>query len=87
MRLARRIEEVGVIASMGLSHNGFLAKPASDLDKPRGFPVIGRAEALDVLAPMRVGAIWGVGPSLDRRLVDAGTRTVAESCASATSTG
>ena len=52
--LARRIEdEIGVSASIGLSYNKFLAKVASDLDKPRGFAVIGRAEALDFLAPSR----------------------------------
>src|SRR3546814_18904099 len=45
-RLARRIEqEVGITVSIGLSYNKFLAKVASDLDKPRGFAVIGRAEA------------------------------------------
>jgi DNA polymerase-4 len=68
-RLARDIEEsLGITVSIGLSHNKFLAKIASELDKPRGFSVIGRAEAPDVLAPMPVSRIWGVGATLARTL-------------------
>lgn len=61
-KLARRIEqEVGVTISVGLSHNKFLAKMASDLDKPRGFAMIGRAETLEFLAAQPVEQIFGVG--------------------------
>ena len=67
--LIRRIEQdIGVTASVGLSYNKFLAKVASDLDKPRGFAVVGRAEAQDFLAERPVETIWGVGPALARRL-------------------
>ncbi|MEO1000520.1 MAG: DNA polymerase IV, partial [Pseudomonadota bacterium] len=77
--LQKRIEaEVGVSASVGLSHNKFLAKLASDMDKPRGFSVIGRAETLDVLAPLPVGRLWGVGASMRARLEGDGLRTVAD---------
>ncbi len=68
-KLVKRIEdEVGVTASIGLSHNKFLAKLASDLNKPRGFTVIGRAETLDVLGKLPVTKIWGVGKSFARKL-------------------
>jgi len=77
--LARRIErEVGVTVSIGLSYNKFLAKLASDLDKPRGFAVIGRGEALDFLAPRPVGQLWGVGTALQRRLARDGIITIGE---------
>jgi len=68
-RLAAEIEaEIGITVSIGLSHNKFLAKLASDMDKPRGFTVIGREETLAVLAPMPVSRIWGVGRALTAKL-------------------
>lgn len=79
VRLIHRIEaDIGVTASIGLSYNKFLAKTASDLDKPRGFAVIGREEALDFLAPRPVATIWGVGASMQRRLERDGFRTVGQ---------
>ena len=77
--LARRIErEIGVTVSIGLSYNKFLAKIASDLDKPRGFAVLGRGEALDFLGPRSVELIWGVGAALQQRLARDGITTIAE---------
>jgi DNA polymerase-4 len=69
MGLAQRIEtDIGITVSIGLSYNKFLAKLGSDLDKPRGFSVVGRAEARAFLAPLPVRKIWGVGPAFARRL-------------------
>ncbi|MDA5193109.1 DNA polymerase IV [Govanella unica] len=69
VRLAIAIErEVGVTISVGLSYNKFLAKVASDLRKPRGFAIIGRAEAPGFLAEQSVTLIWGVGKALAEKL-------------------
>jgi DNA polymerase-4 len=77
--LARRIEtEIGITVSIGLSHNKFLAKMASDLDKPRGFSVIGRAETLGFLAVRPVGAIWGVGKAMQAQLAKDGITMIAQ---------
>ncbi len=79
IRLQRRIhQEIGVTVSIGLSHNKFLAKIASDLDKPRGFSVIGRGETLDFLADKPINIIWGVGPSATRSLQKSGIQTIAD---------
>lgn len=78
-RLTQRMEtELGVTGSIGLSHNKFLAKIASDLDKPRGFSVIGQAETQAFLTPRPVGIIWGVGTASKATLESAGIRTIAD---------
>ena len=72
-RLAAKIEQrLSITVSIGLSYNKFLAKVASDLDKPRGFAVIGRAEAPSFLAGKPVGLIWGVGKALQQQLAKDG---------------
>jgi len=72
-RLQGEIErEVGITVSIGLAANKFLAKIASDLDKPRGFAVIGGAEAQAFLAPRPVGILPGVGPQFVKTLVSDG---------------
>ena len=76
--ITRIVDQIGVTASVGLSHNKFLAKLASDMDKPRGFQVIGRAETLATLAPMPVGAIWGVGKMLKAKLQRSGIKTIGQ---------
>ena len=78
-RFARRVEqEIGITISVGLSFNKFLAKLASDLDKPRGFSVIGRAEAVSFLADKPVGMIWGVGKALEAKLGEQGIKTIGQ---------
>jgi DNA polymerase-4 len=76
-RLVRRMkDELGITGSVGLSHNKFLAKIASDLDKPQGFSVIGRAETETFLADKPVGIIWGVGAVGQDSLRRAGIQTI-----------
>ncbi len=78
-RLQKRIAlELRITASIGLSHNKFLAKIASDLDKPNGFSVIGRAETRSFLAKNRISIIWGVGTALNRRLEKDGLTTIGQ---------
>ena len=77
--IAARIEqEVGITVSIGLSYNKALAKMASDLNKPRGYSVIARADALGFLAPQPVRAIHGVGPAMEKRLTTDGFLTIAD---------
>jgi DNA polymerase-4 len=77
--LSKRIEsEIGITASIGLSHNKFLAKLASELDKPRGFSVIGRAEAKNFLRDKPVGFIRGAGKALQARLAKDGITRIAQ---------
>ncbi len=69
VKLVKKIEaEVGINVSIGLSYNKFLAKLASDLDKPRGFAAIGESEAMQFLENKPVGILWGVGRSLQKKL-------------------
>ena len=76
-RLIKRMEdELGLSGSVGLSHNKFLAKIASDLDKPRGFSIIGRAETEAFLRPKPVRIIWGVGTAAQASLEKAGIRKI-----------
>lgn len=71
-------DQLGLTGSIGLSHNKFLAKIASDLDKPRGFSVIGRTETDDFLASKSVKIIWGVGAATQTALEAAGIRTISD---------
>src|SRR5262249_5229182 len=77
--LAREVErKIGITASVGLSWNKFLAKLASDLDKPRGFAVIGKAEAKSLLREKPVAVIRGVGPALQERLAHDGISRIGQ---------
>ncbi len=76
--IKRMKTELGLTGSIGLSHNKFLAKVASDLDKPHGFSVIGKAETAAFLNPRPVSLIWGVGQATRASLEAAGIRTFAD---------
>jgi DNA polymerase-4 len=79
IRLQRQIEaETGLTVSIGLAPNRFLAKIASELDKPRGFSVIGTANARGLLAPKSVRILPGVGPVFGKSLVSDGFATVGD---------
>jgi len=78
-RFAHEVErDFGITVSIGLAANKFLAKIASDLDKPRGFAVLGAKEAAAFLAPKPVGFIYGVGAVSAARLADDGYRLIAD---------
>ena len=75
-KLVKRMEqELGLTGSIGLSHNKFLAKIASDLDKPNGFSIIGLEETERFLADKPIKLIWGVGASGQGKLHQAGIYT------------
>jgi DNA polymerase-4 len=77
--LQRRIEdELGISVSVGLSYCKFAAKLASDLDKPRGFSVIGQAEAMERLGALPAAVIWGVGRSMQQKLASDGITMIAQ---------
>jgi DNA polymerase-4 len=78
-RFALEVErDIGITVSVGLSCNKFLAKVASDLDKPRGFATLDQTEARALLKEKPVGFIFGVGPATQERLLQRGFRTIAD---------
>ena len=84
IRLQKRIEDqTGLTVSIGLAPNRFLAKLASEFDKPRGFSVIGAADAQALLAPRPVSILPGVGPVFGKTLRSDGFNTVGDLAAAA----
>jgi DNA polymerase-4 len=78
-RFAAQVErDIGITVSVGLSVNKFLAKIASDLDKPRGFAVLDQDDAQTMMAEKPVGFIYGVGPAMQDKLRDHGFRLIGE---------
>lgn len=76
-RIVARIEnEIGLPASVGIAPNKFLAKLASDLEKPKGFVIITQDNALQVLENLPVSKIWGVGPKTEAQLKEMGIKTI-----------
>jgi len=77
--IRRRVrEELGLTCSVGLAPNKFLAKVASDLDKPDGFVVVRPGEEAAFMAPLPVKRIWGIGRVSAKRLSDLGIETVSD---------
>src|ERR1700734_305895 len=78
-RFARRVEvEIGVTVSVGLSYCKFLAKMASELNKPRGFASLSREEAKAWLATQSVERLWGIGRVGRERLQRSGFRLIGD---------
>ncbi|MDR7032338.1 DNA polymerase IV [Mesorhizobium sp. BE184] len=78
-RFAQSVEkDIGITVSAGLSYCKFLAKVASDFRKPRGFSIIGEAEAVSFLAEQPVTLIWGVGKAFESTLQRDGIRTIGQ---------
>jgi len=71
-------DQVGITVSVGLSYNKFLAKLASDLDKPNGFSIIGIKEAKSFLAKQPISKIWGVGKVLNNKMNRAGITQIGQ---------
>jgi DNA polymerase-4 len=78
-RFALEVErDVGITVSIGMASNKFLAKIASEIDKPRGFAALSAEDAPAFLAPKPVGFLWGVGPAFAATLERDGLRTIAD---------
>jgi DNA polymerase IV len=82
-QIARRIKreiggELGLVASVGVAPNKFLAKIASDVQKPNGFVVVGSDRVQEFLDPLPVGRLWGVGRVAEAVLKRLGIGTIAE---------
>jgi DNA polymerase-4 len=78
-RIKERIRtETGLVASVGVAANKFLAKLASDHGKPDGFVVLPPERVPEFLAPLPVGRIWGVGARAEKRLHALGIRTIGQ---------
>lgn len=79
MRLANEIQhEIGVTVSVGLASNKFLAKLASDMNKPRGFTVIGETDKLEILAKLPITRIYGIGAKSAKKLQKDGLTEISQ---------
>lgn len=71
-------DELNLVASVGVAPNKFLAKLASDMDKPDGFTVIAANAIDETLAPLPVKRIWGIGKVTDQKFAKLGIRTIGQ---------
>ena len=77
--IRRRVKDTtGLTVSVGVAPNKFLAKLASDLDKPDGLTIIEQGRVHDTLDPLPVTKLWGVGPAAEKSLARLGLRTIAD---------
>ena len=74
----RMKNDLGLTGSIGLSHNKFLAKIASDLNKPNGFSIIGKKETEKFLSNKPVNILWGVGAGTKEKLEAMGIKTLSD---------
>ena len=72
------VSEIGLTVSAGVAPNKFLAKIASDLDKPDGLTVVPHAEIESFLHPLPIGKLWGVGEVTQKALFSMGVRTIGQ---------
>lgn len=78
-KIKNRIKtELGLVASVGVAHNKFIAKLASDLSKPDGFIVVSPNRVQEFLDPLDVGRIWGVGNKTAQTLYRLNIKTIRE---------
>jgi DNA polymerase IV len=75
---ARIRSELGLVASIGLAPNKFLAKVGSDLGKPDGFVVVAPGKEREFLDPLSISRLWGVGPKTEARLRQMGFQTIGQ---------
>lgn len=71
-------DKVHLVASVGIAPNKFLAKMASDMDKPDGLFIIPYGKEKEILAPLPVRRLWGVGKVTEKRLIASGYKTIAD---------
>ena len=78
-RIKRQIrQELSLVASVGVSYNKFLAKLASDLNKPNGFKIVSPFQAQELIYPMDVSELWGVGPKTEAQLKELGLEKISD---------
>lgn len=72
------MDQVGLTCSIGISYNKFLAKLASDLEKPNGITVINREDLQRKVWPLSIKKMWGIGPKSSEKLEQCNIRTIGQ---------
>ncbi|MFT5300512.1 MAG: DNA polymerase-4 [Mariniblastus sp.] len=70
--------ELGLVASVGVAPNKYIAKVASDLEKPDGFVVVSEEEVQGFLDPLEITRVWGVGPQTEKKFASFGVKTIGQ---------